>query len=109
MNLNHFEDFAIMNANGRNMGFFPYGEGWRIIRSIALDTQNGRFLMGRLANPYRGYKIDCHPKAIPDRRWDWDYVHQDYDGTEDAGDNRFGSAASWDACLVEIDNLEDEE
>lgn len=105
MNLNHFEDFEIRESPVI-MSPTDYGRGWRIIRSI---SEPERLLLGRLANPYRGYKIDCDPKAIPDRRWDWDYVHQDYDGTEDAGDKRFGSAASWDACLVEIDNLEDEE
>lgn len=35
---------------------------------------------------------------------DWTYSHVDYDGAEDAFDNRCGYAASEAACRAEIDD-----
>ena len=53
---------------------------------------------------YRNYVIEWNPKPIPNRKHDWDWVHEDYDGP---GDKRCGTAASAAVAKVEIDNLED--
>ena len=109
MNLNHFEDFAIVEHGAIALTNESHARGWRIVCSIlGKGVGVDRYLMGRLANPYRGYSISYDPPPVPGRQFDWQYVHKDYDGAEDAGDNRAGSAASWDACLSEIDDLEDD-
>jgi hypothetical protein len=38
----------------------------------------------------------------------WAYVHDDFDGAEDANDNRYGYAATVEACKTQIDDHEDE-
>ena len=106
MNLNHFEDFAIVPAQNALDKPHSYGEGWRIIRSIYPDKPYCTMLMGKLATEYRGYKITFDPPPIPSRNCDWQFVHRDYDGPED---RRCGCAHTWDACLNEIDALEDGE
>ena len=58
--------------------------------------------------PYRNYKIEYNPKPIPDRSFDWDYVHEDYDGAPDGGDDRCGAVASFEAAILAINELEDE-
>lgn len=58
---------------------------------------------------YRGYHIYYDPPPIPIRTMDWHYYHNDFDGAEDSGDNRCGSAASEEACRAEVDMLEDDE
>ncbi len=56
---------------------------------------------------YRAYKITFNPKPIPDRRHDWDFEHEDYDGAPDSGDTRAGSAETiWD-CLQAINGIEE--
>lgn len=53
---------------------------------------------------YKGYRIylgDGWPAH------EYDYCHDDYDGAEDAGDNRCGGASTIEACKMEIDELED--
>lgn len=67
----------------------------------------------KAGDTYRGYRITYDPKPIPDRRWDWDFVHEDYDGApnypgDGPGDHRCGNAASVEACRAEIDMLEDD-
>ena len=62
---------------------------------------------------YRGYTISHDPPPIPDRRFDWSYVHEDYDGApnnpgEGPADHRCGHAASVGACRAEIDEIEDD-
>lgn len=52
------------------------------------------------AHRYGDWTITHDPKPIPDRRWDWSFVHDDYDGP---GDDRCGDAASLEACKAEID------
>jgi|GEM_PF-6347600 len=54
---------------------------------------------------YRGYDITFWAKPIPDRRFDYDFVHRDYD----EGDRRHGSAASVEEAKSEIDLIEDED
>lgn len=56
---------------------------------------------------YRGYTISYWAKPIPIRNFDWDFVHDDYDGP---GDLRCGSAPSVEAAKAEIDEkIADEE
>jgi hypothetical protein len=52
---------------------------------------------------YGLYRIDYDPPPIPDRRFDWSYVHDQYDGP---GDRRCGRAESLDDARNEIDALE---
>lgn len=63
------------------------------------------------SNPikYKNYRIylndfNAHPNA-----WQvaFVFVHEDYDGAPDAGDDRCGYGPSIIACMNEIDNLED--
>ena len=52
---------------------------------------------------HRGFRIyvsDCG--LFP--QFAYEYVHDDYDGADDANDGRYGHAASIDACKVEIDD-----
>lgn len=49
---------------------------------------------------YRGYNITYWAKPIPDRRWDWDFISDEFCGD---GDNRYGAAASLGAAMAEID------
>lgn len=58
---------------------------------------------------YRGFTITHDVLPIPYRGGDWQYVHDDYDGAEDAHDNRYGHAASLEACKAEIDELLEDE
>lgn len=50
---------------------------------------------------YRGFRI--YYDRTPVAGNDWHYVHDDYDGADDAGDNRAGSEATLEACKTEID------
>lgn len=61
-----------------------------------LDAVNA--VRGSIA--YRGYTISYWAKPIPDRRFDWDFISDEFCGD---GDNRFGSAASLGAAMAEID------
>ncbi len=56
---------------------------------------------------YRGYVISYWAKPIPDRSHDWEGVHEDYDGADDSGDVRAGTAGSIEECKAAIDELED--
>jgi len=56
---------------------------------------------------YRGYVITYDPPPIPDRRWDWQFQHEQFDGAEDSRDNRYGQAASLTDCFCAIDEVED--
>lgn len=57
-----------------------------------------------------GWHIYYDPPPIPDRRFDWHFYHDNYDGTQDEGpaDWRHGDAASYDACVEEIEALIEE-
>jgi hypothetical protein len=52
-----------------------------------------------------GWHVQYDPKPIPDRRFDWGYVHEDYDGAPDSGDTRCGACPSVKACIDEINEL----
>lgn len=56
---------------------------------------------------YRGYHIYPNPVNIA-ASVDWCYAHKDFDGAPDAGDNRYGYAASIEACKAEIDERLDD-
>lgn len=58
---------------------------------------------------YRGFIISYDPPPIPIRTMDWHYVHEQYDGAEDAHDNRHGDCANLETCKLEIDELLSEE
>ena len=58
---------------------------------------------------YRGFHIYFDPPPIPTRANDWHFVHDDYDGAEDANDNRHGHAASVEECKAEIDDWHEEQ
>lgn len=65
----------------------------------------GRALAAKRAPVLRhgAYTIDYDPPPIPIRAHDWRFVHDDYDGP---GDRRCGTAASVEACIAEIDEIE---
>lgn len=55
------------------------------------------------------WTIRFDPPPIPHRCFDWQYVHDDYDGAPDSRDNRHGECASFEACLGEIIELQADE
>jgi len=55
---------------------------------------------------YRGWHIAYDPPPIPVRTCDWQFWHDDFDGAEDSGDNRYGHASSLEAAKAEIDAWE---
>lgn len=58
---------------------------------------------------YRGvWTIYYDPPPIPVRTCDWHFVHDDYDGAEDAHDHRHGHAASLAEAKAEIDDLDED-
>jgi hypothetical protein len=57
---------------------------------------------------YGNWTIAYNPPPIPVRSCDWQYCHNDFDGAEDACDNRHGSAPTLAECLNEIDDYEEE-
>lgn len=52
---------------------------------------------------YRGYHIRYNPPPIPTREYDWQWAHQNFDGSWDANDFRCGASASLEAAKVAID------
>lgn len=52
---------------------------------------------------YRGYSIVRNIKPVPDRRHDWDWCHEDYDGP---GDPRCGTGESVSDCIEQINERE---
>ena len=53
----------------------------------------------------KGWTIVYNPKPIPDRRFDWDYSHENYDGEN----GLCGNAASFDDAVFEINGIETDE
>jgi hypothetical protein len=64
--------------------------------------------MAAQSTTYRGWHIEFNPPPIPSRNCDWQFWHDDFDGAEDSGDNRCGSAESLEAAKAEIDEREAE-
>ena len=52
---------------------------------------------------YRNYVISYDTKPIPLRAFDYDFQHEDCDGAPDAGDHRYGQAASMEDAKAVID------
>lgn len=57
------------------------------------------------SNPiwYRKYRI-----YVSDSPFEYEYVHDDYDGADDANDNRCGYGRTVEDCKKEIDEREDD-
>lgn len=55
---------------------------------------------------YGNWLISYNPPPIPARNCDWQFCHKDFDGAEDACDDRYGSAASLLAAMSDIDDRE---
>ena len=55
---------------------------------------------------YRGYRIYTGP--YPEWGAAYEFVSDNYDGAEDANDNRAGHEASLEDCKSRIDEIEDE-
>lgn len=53
---------------------------------------------------YRGWIIYYDPPPIPDRRFDWHFYHEDYDGAPDGNDDRHGDGPTLRSCFEQIDN-----
>jgi hypothetical protein len=52
-----------------------------------------------------GWSIEYNPKPIPDRRFDYDYWHDDYDGS-DGGNGLCGTASSVVDAMEQIAEIE---
>lgn len=57
---------------------------------------------------YRGFEIWHMRTSVPPTEGDWEFSHVDYDGAEDANDDRLGSGCSVDDCKSQIDAMLDE-
>lgn len=55
------------------------------------------------SDTYRGWLISFDYPPIPCRDFDWSATHPDYDGAEDANDNRHVAASTREAVMAEID------
>lgn len=55
---------------------------------------------------YKGYRIYLSD-LYTTHGYEFEYVHNDYDGAPDSGDNRCGLARSIEAAKAEIDERED--
>ena len=49
------------------------------------------------------WTITFNPKPIPDRRFDWDFVHDEYTGDEDHRSGQAASAAEAKALIYAIE------
>lgn len=54
-----------------------------------------------------GWTITYNPKPIPDRRHDWEFVHENYDGA-DGGNGLCGTAESMADALAQIQEIEED-
>lgn len=61
------------------------------------------------SNPimHRGWRIYLSDLAVV-HGYEWDYVHDDYDGADDANDHRCGQAHTVEEAKAEIDHHEQE-
>ncbi len=49
------------------------------------------------------WNVYCDPPPIPPRCHDWTWVHDDYDGAPDAGDDRHGTAPTREAAIAAVE------
>ena len=55
----------------------------------------------------QGWSVVFNPKPMPDRRFDYDFVHEDYDYCSDAGSNGLcGNAESIEDAVKQIKEIE---
>ena len=47
---------------------------------------------------YKNYVITYNPKPVPCRQFDYDFVHEDFDGAPDSEDIRCGTGESVVDC-----------
>lgn len=82
-----------------------------IVKALNASSTPLRYDLIRIGNGYRygDWRINPADWNRPSPLVDWDWVHDDYDGAEDAGDHRCGAAASAFDCILEIHNWEDEQ
>lgn len=52
-----------------------------------------------------GWHIQKNPKPVPNRKHDYDFWHDDYDGT-DGGNGLAGTASNEDDALRQIEEIE---
>ena len=52
---------------------------------------------------YFDYTISYKPKPIPTNKFDYDFVHDDFDGATDSSDDRCGNAESIEDAIEQID------
>jgi hypothetical protein len=69
--------------------------------SVHIERERERFRYGC-------WTIYFDPPPIPDRSHDWHFYHDDYDGAEDAHDDRCGDGPSVEDCKRQIDELDAE-
>lgn len=68
-------------------------------------TWVGKYWYGK----YRIY-LDPQPPAAPGwEAFNYAFVHDDFDGAPDSGDNRCGNGRTLQECLDQIDELEAEQ
>ena len=60
-----------------------------------------------MSEVYRNCRIYPNPCNI-NAACDWLWYHDDYDGADDANDNRHGYGESLDACKRQIDEMYDD-
>lgn len=73
-----------------------------------LETWSGRNeiarrIFGMPADTHRGWVISFEYPPIPCRDFDWAATHPDYDGADDANDNRVVHGRTREAVIAEID------
>jgi hypothetical protein len=52
---------------------------------------------------YKGWDIRYNSKPIPTNIYDYDVLHEDYDGSSDSNDNRFFTTESIESAKLLID------
>lgn len=55
---------------------------------------------------YRGFSISLSSYS-PAAEFDWEFLHDDYDGAPDGNDRRCGRGPNVRDCMMQIDDLED--
>ena len=60
-----------------------------------------------ITNLPNGWHIEYNPKPIPDRRHDYDFWHDDYDGA-DGGNGLAGTAVNKEDVLEQIREIDKE-
>lgn len=70
-----------------------------ILEKWELDMLEKNIVTYQNAIMYRGYRIYHSDNAWVDK---WSFIHDSYDGSEDANDHRYGDAKTIEECIVAI-------